>query len=330
MYENVFSFVRVDNDVVADSDEYEVSHGVREGSVLSPLLFTVFIDSVIEMLFSNDVSAQPLLPGIDPRALLFADDIALMAALLKDLQVLLDKACVHANKMNYQLSAKKSCYMIFGDSSWDDMDVNYIKLKTGHDKINTVSDAIEPVPLRNELSVAAKKSCYMIFGDSSWDDMDVNYIKLKTGHDKINTVSGAIEPVPLRRVDRFKYLGYMFHESLGGHPQAIELCEAKKKFLGRTFIDSDDSAGPRVIYRIESDDDNAENEDRLVAKTIPLKVFQKSKKNFFEEPVDFNDASLHIENYWANEELSEMIQDYIDTTGKSDVVGMQAYPEGAW
>jgi len=51
MYENVFSFVRVDNDVVADSDEYEVSHGVREGSVLSPLIFTVFIDSVIEMLF---------------------------------------------------------------------------------------------------------------------------------------------------------------------------------------------------------------------------------------------------------------------------------------
>jgi len=183
MYENVFSFVRVDNDVVADSDEYEVSHGVREGSVLSPLLFTVFIDSVIEMLFSNDVSVQPLLPGIDPRALLFADDIALIAASAQDLQVLLDKACVHANKMNYQLSAKKSCYMIFGDSSWDDMDVNFIKLKT------------------------------------------------QTGHDKINTVSGAIESVPFRRVDRFKYLVFMFHESLGGHPHAVELCEAKKKFL---------------------------------------------------------------------------------------------------
>jgi len=50
----------------------------------------------------------------------------------------------------------------------------------------------------------------------------------------------------LRRVDRFKYLGFMFHESLGGHPHAVELCEAKKKFLGRTFIDRDDSAGPRV------------------------------------------------------------------------------------
>eukprot|EP00633_Aureoumbra_lagunensis_P009912 CAMPEP_0197305548 /NCGR_PEP_ID=MMETSP0891-20130614/1710_1 /TAXON_ID=44058 ORGANISM="Aureoumbra lagunensis, Strain CCMP1510" /NCGR_SAMPLE_ID=MMETSP0891 /ASSEMBLY_ACC=CAM_ASM_000534 /LENGTH=69 /DNA_ID=CAMNT_0042786731 /DNA_START=1 /DNA_END=207 /DNA_ORIENTATION=+ len=69
----------------------------------------------------------------------------------------------------------------------------------------------------------------MIFGDSSWDDMDVNFIKLKTqtGHDKINTVSGAIESVPFRRVDRFKYLVFMFHESLGGHPHAVELCEAK-------------------------------------------------------------------------------------------------------
>jgi len=65
-----------------------------------------------------------------------------MAASAQDLQVLLDKAGAHANKMNYQLSAKKSCCMVFGNSSLDDMDVNFIKLKTGHDKINTVSGAI--------------------------------------------------------------------------------------------------------------------------------------------------------------------------------------------
>mmetsp|Transcript_23378 Transcript_23378/g.30341 ORF Transcript_23378/g.30341 Transcript_23378/m.30341 type:complete len:80 (-) Transcript_23378:2150-2389(-) len=57
--------------------KYEVSHGVREGSVLSYSL-------------------------------------------------MMYKACAHANKMNYQLSAKKSSYMVFCDSSWDDMDVNYI------------------------------------------------------------------------------------------------------------------------------------------------------------------------------------------------------------
>mmetsp|Transcript_11157 Transcript_11157/g.15352 ORF Transcript_11157/g.15352 Transcript_11157/m.15352 type:complete len:119 (+) Transcript_11157:997-1353(+) len=48
--------------------------------------------------------------------------------------------------------------------------------------------------------------------------------------------------------------------------------------------------------------------------------------NFFEEPVDFNDGSLHIENYWVNEELSEMI----NATGKSDVLGIEPYPECAW
>ena len=48
MYDNVTSTIRVTGDgVEVDSEDYEVSHGLREGSALSPLLYTIFINDVI-------------------------------------------------------------------------------------------------------------------------------------------------------------------------------------------------------------------------------------------------------------------------------------------
>ena len=47
MYENVLSFVRINaGGVEEDSSDYEVRHGLREGSCLSPTLFAIFINYI--------------------------------------------------------------------------------------------------------------------------------------------------------------------------------------------------------------------------------------------------------------------------------------------
>ena len=68
MYENVSSCVRVVNDV--DSDWFPINSGVKQGWVLSPTLFDMFINDHI----------QALNIGIDfgdynLGALLYADDV---------------------------------------------------------------------------------------------------------------------------------------------------------------------------------------------------------------------------------------------------------------
>mmetsp|Transcript_18002 Transcript_18002/g.58208 ORF Transcript_18002/g.58208 Transcript_18002/m.58208 type:complete len:244 (+) Transcript_18002:1517-2248(+) len=116
MYERVMSFVRTSTSSDgADSDEYEVKHGLREGSSLSPLLYAIFIDDLAEALTEADT--ENLLEGVDLAALLYADDVALMAATAEDLQKLLHRAAEHANKNQYQFSQKKSKYVVFGDDT---------------------------------------------------------------------------------------------------------------------------------------------------------------------------------------------------------------------
>ena len=116
MYEKVMSFVRTSTtDNGADSEEYEVKHGLREGSSLSPLLYSIFIDDLMDKL--EEAETDSLLARIALTALLYADDVAIMAATAEDLQKLLEKAAEHANENQYQFSHKKSKYVVFGDDT---------------------------------------------------------------------------------------------------------------------------------------------------------------------------------------------------------------------
>jgi len=57
------------------------------------------------------------LVGSNLRALLYADDMALVAATADDLQELIDKIVEHAKLNQYQLSFKRSKHMVLGDST---------------------------------------------------------------------------------------------------------------------------------------------------------------------------------------------------------------------
>ena len=59
------------------SDPFEVVTGLRQGCVLSPLLFSLFINGVVEKLRENKVSVKCRVEQVP--ALLFADDMVILA-----------------------------------------------------------------------------------------------------------------------------------------------------------------------------------------------------------------------------------------------------------
>ena len=66
--------VRWNNSV---SDSFHVSNGVRQGGVLSPMLFAVYVDSLLEMLEASGVGCYS--GGCFVGAVCYADDIVLLA-----------------------------------------------------------------------------------------------------------------------------------------------------------------------------------------------------------------------------------------------------------
>src|SRR6185312_14579290 len=74
MYACVESYVRVGG---VDSQPFTSQLGVRQGSVLSPLLYSIFINDLASSLSALGIGVQ--LGGDTIPCLLFADDILLLA-----------------------------------------------------------------------------------------------------------------------------------------------------------------------------------------------------------------------------------------------------------
>ena len=63
--------------------------GVRQGGVLSPCLFAIFIDSVVDRVIESGLGCYLNMTCFSRRILLYADDIVLLAPSVHSLQLLL-------------------------------------------------------------------------------------------------------------------------------------------------------------------------------------------------------------------------------------------------
>jgi hypothetical protein len=108
LYENCASRIVIQDAV---SEDYSVNHGLREGSVLSPILYAIFIDGIIdEMHECLGVNVN----NFKFKALLYVDDIILISETAEDLQKMLDCCQKYANEHSFQFSMKKSQVVVFG------------------------------------------------------------------------------------------------------------------------------------------------------------------------------------------------------------------------
>ena len=93
------------------SDPFSVSNGVRQGSVLSPVLFSVYLDELLEMLGNSGVGCH--WGGSFVGALCYADDIVLLAPCASALRHMLNICDSFATSHGLVFNANKTQLICF-------------------------------------------------------------------------------------------------------------------------------------------------------------------------------------------------------------------------
>ena len=94
------------------SEWFEITAGVRQGGVLSPELYCLYVDDLINILKSMQVGCY--VKNIFAAAFFYADDMAVLAPSLKGLQRLLDACASYCAEWDIKLNAKKTKNIFFG------------------------------------------------------------------------------------------------------------------------------------------------------------------------------------------------------------------------
>ena len=110
-YSNLSSVVKWNN---AYSYTFSVRSGVRQGGVLSPRLFTVYLDDLFRLLKESNVGCY--IKNLFVAAIIYADDICLLAPCRSALQTLLNICEGYGLDWCLTYNPSKSKTMIFGSS----------------------------------------------------------------------------------------------------------------------------------------------------------------------------------------------------------------------
>ena len=111
MYESLVSCVRVNNEL---SDVFECPIGVRQGCVMSPTLFSLFINQIASHINESGVHGVQLLPNmLELFILLFADDVALISTSPRGLQIQLDSLKRCCDRLKMTVNMEKTKVMVF-------------------------------------------------------------------------------------------------------------------------------------------------------------------------------------------------------------------------
>ena len=94
------------------SEWFIIEAGVRQGGVLSPVFYCIYVDDLVDILVALGIGCYLIDKFLS--ILLYADDMALLAPSLKGLQLLLNATDAYCKQWDILLNAKKSKNMFFG------------------------------------------------------------------------------------------------------------------------------------------------------------------------------------------------------------------------
>ena len=82
MYSNIEAQVKWNNNY---SERFKIKNGVKQGGVMSPLLFTLYVDMLIGSIRKSNLGCY--IGNVCSAAFVYADDIVLLAASVTDLKL---------------------------------------------------------------------------------------------------------------------------------------------------------------------------------------------------------------------------------------------------
>jgi len=100
-YSKLYSCVRWGGTV---SEEFSIKCGVRQGGVLSPLLFSIYVGNILNKLSKYGCTIN----GISYGSIMYADDVILQSSSLNELQAMVNLCCKVVKLINLQFNVKKS------------------------------------------------------------------------------------------------------------------------------------------------------------------------------------------------------------------------------
>jgi hypothetical protein len=93
------------------SRKYFLKQGVRQGAVLSPILYALFINELVEEL-EQVGGGYRMSEELNISVLLFADDLLLLASTTEQLQAMLVALLKFANRWGFEVNVDKTKAMI--------------------------------------------------------------------------------------------------------------------------------------------------------------------------------------------------------------------------
>ena len=94
------------------TDFFEIEEGVKQGCVLSPVLFCIYINEFAKMIKESAVGVR--ICNVQTGCLFWADDVILIADNNKDLQTMLNIAASFSNKWKLSFNHDKSNVVVVG------------------------------------------------------------------------------------------------------------------------------------------------------------------------------------------------------------------------
>jgi hypothetical protein len=94
------------------SDKFKISKGMRQGSVLSPALFNIYLNDLMVSLMNVDAGIRVFNQKINSCA--YADDVNLIASTCTGLQHLVDECVLYSKMWRFRFGIKKTNVMLIG------------------------------------------------------------------------------------------------------------------------------------------------------------------------------------------------------------------------
>ena len=157
------------------SHEFTAANGVRQGGVLSPLLFNIYFDEMLTRLKDNGVGCRIRLYFIG--ALAYADDVVLLCPSRKGLQEMLNICEGFGNEYSASFNARKTYCIKFSRKYTDDQYV--VKLNgnvlTWDTSVNHLGNTIDQL-LKDSEDIKKKKGVFI----GSLNKLLANFGKLQS------------------------------------------------------------------------------------------------------------------------------------------------------